>query len=111
MRSCSISLPAKDNEVQIARRRKVSPQCRIPDRNTNMLTRCFNIISFLARSMRKLSERVSGCRPMIRLTENAVAAFKTALSLGAKPGEGRRIMVEAGGCAGLGYGIHWKASR
>lgn len=48
---------------------------------------------------------------MIRLTENAVAAFKTALSLGAKPGEGRRIVVEAGGCAGLGYGIHWKASR
>ncbi|MER9946467.1 hypothetical protein NKJ70_32170 [Mesorhizobium sp. M0092] len=48
---------------------------------------------------------------MIRLTENAVAAFKTALSLAAKPAEGRHIMVEAGGCAGLGYGIDWKASR
>ncbi|MET2832831.1 hypothetical protein [Mesorhizobium shangrilense] len=47
---------------------------------------------------------------MIRLTENAVAAFKAAVSLAAEPVEGRRIMVEGGGCAGLKSGI-WKASR
>ncbi|NKN34784.1 iron-sulfur cluster assembly accessory protein [Agrobacterium sp. a22-2] len=40
---------------------------------------------------------------MINLTENAVSAVKTALSRAAEPAEGLRIMVEAGGCAGLKY--------
>ncbi|AZO19315.1 MULTISPECIES: iron-sulfur cluster assembly accessory protein [unclassified Mesorhizobium] len=40
---------------------------------------------------------------MITLTENAVTAVKTALSRAAEPAEGLRIMVEAGGCAGLKY--------
>ncbi|AYG64291.1 iron-sulfur cluster assembly accessory protein [Rhizobium jaguaris] len=40
---------------------------------------------------------------MITLTENAVAAMKTALSGGAEPAQGVRITVEPGGCAGLKY--------
>ncbi|AZO34138.1 MAG: iron-sulfur cluster assembly accessory protein [Mesorhizobium sp.] len=40
---------------------------------------------------------------MITLTENAVAAVKAALSRADEPAEGFRIMVEAGGCAGLKY--------
>ncbi|MER9202297.1 hypothetical protein NKH74_24320 [Mesorhizobium sp. M0933] len=38
---------------------------------------------------------------MIMRTENAVAAVKTALSPAIKPPKGRRVMVEAGDCAGL----------
>ncbi|WP_027168903.1 iron-sulfur cluster assembly accessory protein [Mesorhizobium sp. WSM3224] len=40
---------------------------------------------------------------MITLTENAVAAIKTALSQADEPAEGLRIMIESGGCAGLKY--------
>jgi iron-sulfur cluster assembly accessory protein len=40
---------------------------------------------------------------MITLTDNAVAAVKTALSQTATAAEGLRIMVEAGGCAGFKY--------
>ncbi|WP_352835704.1 hypothetical protein [Mesorhizobium sp. M0664] len=38
---------------------------------------------------------------MIMRTENAVAAVKTALSPAIKPPKGRRVMVEAGDCAGF----------
>ncbi|MGX9120443.1 iron-sulfur cluster assembly accessory protein [Mesorhizobium sp. BHbsci] len=40
---------------------------------------------------------------MITLTENAVAAVRTALSQAGEPAEGLRIKVEGGGCAGLKY--------
>ena len=40
---------------------------------------------------------------MIQLTDNAVTAVKTALSRASTPAEGLRIMVQAGGCAGLKY--------
>ncbi len=40
---------------------------------------------------------------MIMLTENAIAAVKTALSRAAEPADGLRIMVRAGGCAGFKY--------
>ncbi|MGD0639153.1 MAG: iron-sulfur cluster assembly accessory protein [Roseiarcus sp.] len=40
---------------------------------------------------------------MIQLTDNAVSAVKIALSRSARPAEGLRIMVQAGGCAGLKY--------
>ncbi|WP_114947307.1 iron-sulfur cluster assembly accessory protein [Microvirga calopogonii] len=40
---------------------------------------------------------------MITLTDNAVAAVKTALHRAAEPVEGLRIMVQAGGCAGFKY--------
>ena len=40
---------------------------------------------------------------MIQLTENAVEAVKTAMSRATGPAEGLRIMVQAGGCAGLKY--------
>ncbi len=40
---------------------------------------------------------------MIQLTDNAVAAVKTALSRAAQPAEGLRIMVQTGGCAGFKY--------
>ncbi|TGQ32399.1 iron-sulfur cluster assembly accessory protein [Mesorhizobium sp. M00.F.Ca.ET.216.01.1.1] len=40
---------------------------------------------------------------MITLTDNAAAAVKTALSRADEPAHGLRIMVEAGGCAGLKY--------
>ncbi len=40
---------------------------------------------------------------MITLTENAVAAVKSALAQTSNAAEGLRIMVEAGGCAGFKY--------
>ena len=40
---------------------------------------------------------------MIQLTDNAVAAVKTALSRASQPAEGLRIMVQTGGCAGFKY--------
>lgn len=40
---------------------------------------------------------------MITLTDNAVAAVKSALSQASAGAEGLRIMVEAGGCAGFKY--------
>ncbi len=40
---------------------------------------------------------------MIQLTDNAVAAVKTALSRALQPAEGLRIMVQTGGCAGFKY--------
>lgn len=40
---------------------------------------------------------------MITLTDNAVAAVKTAMAQTANAAEGLRIMVEAGGCAGFKY--------
>ncbi|MEI9414004.1 iron-sulfur cluster assembly accessory protein [Mesorhizobium sp. Cs1321R2N1] len=40
---------------------------------------------------------------MITLTENAVAAVRTALTQAGEPAEGLRIKVEGGGCAGLKY--------
>jgi iron-sulfur cluster assembly protein len=40
---------------------------------------------------------------MIQLTDNAVAAVKTALSRATQPAEGLRIMVQTGGCAGFKY--------
>ncbi len=40
---------------------------------------------------------------MIELTESAVAAVRTALAGAGQPAEGLRIIVEAGGCAGLKY--------
>ncbi|WP_353017203.1 hypothetical protein [Mesorhizobium sp. M1405] len=46
-------------------------------------------------------ERISETSSMIMRTENAVAAVKTALSPAIKPPKGRRVMVEAGDCAGF----------
>ncbi|OHV78559.1 HesB/IscA family protein [Mesorhizobium sp. ORS 3428] len=40
---------------------------------------------------------------MITLTDNAVAAVKTALSRASEQAEGFRIMVQTGGCAGFKY--------
>lgn len=40
---------------------------------------------------------------MITLTENAVAAVKSALAQTSNAADGLRIMVEAGGCAGFKY--------
>ncbi|WP_352746476.1 hypothetical protein [Mesorhizobium sp. M0185] len=48
-----------------------------------------------------LCERISETSSMIMRTENAVAAVKTALSPAIKPPKGRRVMVEAGDCAGF----------
>lgn len=40
---------------------------------------------------------------MIHLTESAVGAIRTAMAGTAQPAAGLRLMVEAGGCAGLKY--------
>lgn len=40
---------------------------------------------------------------MIALTDNAISAVKSAISKASQPVGGLRIMVEAGGCAGLKY--------
>ncbi|MBB6413867.1 hypothetical protein HNQ71_006576 [Mesorhizobium sangaii] len=65
-------------------------QCRISDCTENQLTHCFNKFfvfgSVFARGSPNTSARR---RPMIMLTENAVAAVKTALSGAARPAEGR----------------------
>ncbi|MGP8123240.1 MAG: iron-sulfur cluster assembly accessory protein [Xanthobacteraceae bacterium] len=42
---------------------------------------------------------------MINLTDSALNAVRTAISSAAQPVEGLRIMVEAGGCAGLKYNL------
>ncbi len=40
---------------------------------------------------------------MIHLTNSAVGALQTAISASKEPVQGLRIMVEAGGCAGMKY--------
>lgn len=42
---------------------------------------------------------------MINLTDSALNAVRNAISTAAEPVDGLRIMVEAGGCAGLKYNM------
>jgi iron-sulfur cluster assembly protein len=42
---------------------------------------------------------------MINLTDSALNAVRSAISTSAEPVDGLRIMVEAGGCAGLKYNM------
>jgi len=42
---------------------------------------------------------------MIQLTDSAVSAVRTALAGNPTPAAGLRIMVQAGGCAGLKYSM------
>jgi iron-sulfur cluster assembly protein len=42
---------------------------------------------------------------MINLTDSAINAVRNAISTSEKPVDGLRIMVEAGGCAGLKYNM------
>ena len=42
---------------------------------------------------------------MINLTDSALSAVRSAISTADKPVNGLRIMVEAGGCAGLKYNM------
>lgn len=42
---------------------------------------------------------------MINLTDSALNAVRNAISTADKPVDGLRIMVEAGGCAGLKYNL------
>lgn len=42
---------------------------------------------------------------MINLTDSALNAVRNAISTANKPVDGLRIMVEAGGCAGLKYNM------
>ena len=42
---------------------------------------------------------------MIHLTDSALNAVRNAISAATEPADGLRIMVEAGGCAGLKYNM------
>jgi iron-sulfur cluster assembly protein len=42
---------------------------------------------------------------MINLTDSALNAVRSAIATAAQPVDGLRIMVEAGGCAGLKYNL------
>jgi iron-sulfur cluster assembly protein len=42
---------------------------------------------------------------MINLTDSALNAVRNAIATAGKPVDGLRIMVEAGGCAGLKYNL------
>lgn len=48
---------------------------------------------------------------MLSITENARAAIQTAIEGAGRPIAGLRIMVQAGGCAGLRYGMALELSQ
>jgi iron-sulfur cluster assembly protein len=49
--------------------------------------------------------KAKGKAMMINLTDSAINAVRNAISTSDKPVDGLRIMVEAGGCAGLKYNM------
>jgi iron-sulfur cluster assembly protein len=51
------------------------------------------------------ARKAKGKAMMINLTDSAINAVRNAISTSDKPVDGLRIMVEAGGCAGLKYNM------
>lgn len=88
--------------MQIGRRREASPQMSDFRQDRKSANPLFNKFFLLWHGpCMGLCERISETSSMIMRTENAVAPVKIALSPAIKPPKGRRVMVEAGACAGF----------
>ncbi|WP_353039494.1 hypothetical protein [Mesorhizobium sp. M1300] len=102
-RRCPISYSEKgDIDAQIGRRDEASPSMSDFRQDRKSANPLFNKMFRLWHGQCiGACERISETSSMIMRTENAVAAVKTALSPAIKPPKGRRVMVEAGDCAGF----------
>ncbi|MER8575204.1 hypothetical protein NKG99_19275 [Mesorhizobium sp. M1409] len=88
--------------MQIERRREASPSMSDFIQDRKSAKPLFNKIFLLWHGpCMGFCERISETSSMIMRTENAVAASKTALSPAIRPPKGRRVMAEAGDCAGF----------
>ncbi|WP_352885355.1 hypothetical protein [Mesorhizobium sp. M1112] len=91
-----------DIDVQIGRRRYASPSMSDFRQDRKSANPLFNQDFLLWHGpCTAFCECIRERSSMIMRTENAVAAVKTALSPAIKPPKGRRVMVEAGDCAGF----------
>ncbi|MER9926844.1 hypothetical protein NKJ84_28985 [Mesorhizobium sp. M0048] len=101
-RKCPISYSEKgDIDVQIERRRE-GPSMSDFRQDRKSANPLLNKVFLLWHGpCMGFCERISETSSMIMRTENAIAEMKTALLPATKPAKGRRVMVEAGDCAGF----------
>jgi iron-sulfur cluster assembly protein len=90
-----------------------NPSCRKSDtrrkrHSDSAENLAFSVDCSVARDLPTLlnnGRKAKGRAMMINLTDSAVNAVRNAISTSDKPVDGLRIMVEAGGCAGLKYNM------